>query len=360
MKRKNLIIISSVVLVGLIALFVVHQRGQHSTWKQDYHIEDISSITKIFLADKLDNQVTLTRVEGDTSWVVDGQFEANQAMVNLFLETLRDMRIRQQVNKAAAPNVTKNLATKNVKVEVYQKRYLIDWFNHKFQLFSREKLTTTYYVGHETQDMLGTYFFREGDKVPVIVYLPGFRGFIAPRFVADPLPWRSHRIVNLPVMHIDRIELNIPSMPEESFAICREGEGFYMELLQSHQRTNGFDTARVATLLSSFTNLNFDEYAKAVPKVELDSTFSMAPKTILKITDTEGNTRELKTYIKYVNPDDLTTMPDTTMYQVFDLDRLYAVVDQKDTVLIQYYVFDNILQPASFFLGHQFNPFAKR
>ena len=44
-------------------------------------------------------------------------------------------------------------------------------------------------------------------------------------------------------------------------------------------------------------------------------------------------------------------MPDTTMYSVFDLNRLYAILDNKDTVLIQYYVFDNILQPASFFMG---------
>ena len=48
---------------------------------------------------------------------------------------------------------------------------------------------------------------------------------------------------------------------------------------------------------------------------------------------------------------EIKNMPDTTMYQVFDMDRLYAVLDQKDTVLIQYFVFDNILKPASFFLG---------
>ena len=67
----------------------------------------------------------------------------------------------------------------------------------------------------------------------------------------------------------------------------------------------------------------------------------------------------LKTYIKYSNPDDLRAMPDTTMYQVFDLNRLYAILDDKDTVLIQYYIFDNILQPASFFLGRQHSYFAR-
>ena len=359
MKKRNLIIIAAVVLVGIATWIVVAQRGQKNSFKQDYHVEDIASVTRIFMADKLDNQVELSRVAGDSTWLVDGQYEANQAMVELFLETLHDMRVRQQVNKAAAPNVVKDIAAKSVKVEIYQKVFLIDWFKHRLQLIPRERLTTTYFVGHETQDMLGTYFFREGDKMPMVVYLPGFRGFIAPRFIADPTPWRSHRIVDLGVYDLERVELEIPAAPEESFAICREGEGFYLELLQGHQRVAGFDTARVAQFLSSFTNLNFDEYAGIVPNAELDSTFAKAPRNILRITDTKGQTRVLKTYIKYVNPDDLMAMPDTTMYQIFDLDRLYAILDDEDTVLIQYFVFDNILMPASFFLGQNSKTYAK-
>ena len=195
--------------------------------------------------------------------------------------------------------------------------------------------------------------------MPYIVHIPGFRGCISPRFYIDPYLWRSHSIVSLPVQKIARVELEIPSMPTESFAVVREGEGFTFNLLNPPTKVEGFDTARVAQLLSSFVNLNFDEYAKVVPKVELDTTFSREPRTILRITDTEGETRELKTYIKYSNPDDLRAMPDTTMYQVFDLDRLYAVLDGKDTVLIQYYTFDNILQPASFFLGREKNHIAR-
>lgn len=360
MKKRNIIIIAAVVLVGIATWVVVAQRGQKNTFRQDYHVEDISSVTRIFMADKMDNQVTLSCVEDDSIWMVDGQYEANQPMVDLFLETLHDMRVRQQVNKAAAPNVTKDLAAKSVKVDIYQKVYLIDWFKHRLRLFPKERKTITYYVGHETQDLLGTYFFREGDKMPMVVYLPGFRGFIAPRFIAEPMSWRSHRIVDLAVYDIERIELEIPAAPEESFAICREGEGFFMELLPGHQRVEGFDTARVAQFLSSFTNLNFDEYAGIVPHAELDSTFSKAPRTILRITDTKGTTRVLKTYIKYINPEDIITMPDTSMFQVFDLDRLYAVLDDEDTVLIQYFVFDNILQQASYFLGQTPTVFAKK
>lgn len=365
MKKRNIILII-VAAVALVAAAVTTLVLSKAPFKQDFHIEDTSSITKLFLADKESNEVTLTK-EGDSTWVVNGTYAANQPLVDLLLETLNTMRIRQQVNKNAIPNAIKDLAAHSVKVEVYQQVPFINWFGGKIKLFTREKLTTTYFVGRETQDMMASFMYREGDEVPYIIHIPGFRGFLTPRFIADPLKWRSHTIVDLNVKEIERIELEIPATPEESFAIVRDGDGFAMELAQSHQRTNGFDTARVAQMLSSFTWLNFDEFASIVPHSFADSCVSGTPRAILRITDTQGNTTELKTYIKYTNPKDLEAMPDKEMYETFDLNRLYAILNhgvcsvgnQNDTVLIQYYVFDNILQPASYFLGADKSVFAR-
>lgn len=362
MKKRNIILITIATIV-LVAAIVTALMLSRAPFKQDYHIEDIASVTKLFLADKENNEVTLTR-EGDSTWIVDGTYAANQPLVDLLLETLHTMRIRQQVNKNAIPNAIKDLAAHSIKVEVYQKVPFINWFGGRLKLFTREKLTTTYYVGRETQDMMASFMFREGDDVPYIIHIPGFRGFLTPRFVTDPLQWRSHTIVDLNVKEIERVELEIPEQEQESFAIVREGDGFAMEMLQSHQRVDGFDTARVAQMLSSFTWLNFDEFASIVPNSFADSCVTGMPRAILRITDIHGNTTQLKTYIKYNNPDDLKAMPDPNMYETFDLNRLYAILNhgadsQTDTVLIQYFVFDNILQPASYFLGADKTAFAR-
>ncbi len=360
MKKSNIIIIVVVALLGIATLVISLARGKNHTFEQDFQVEAAAipgGVTRIYMADKENNQMLLTYVD-DSLWMVDEQYPASIHMVDLLLETLSEMRIKSRVNQAAADNVVKILAAKSVKVEVYYKDYRINWFGGKLRLFPCEKCDVIY-VGHDTQDMLGTYMYREGDDVPYVVNIPGFRGCLSPRFVVNPLSWRSHSIVSLPVQQIARVELRIPSMPSESFSIDREGDGFVLNLLSPAHRANGFDTARVAQLLSSFVNLNFDEFAKNVPKAELDTTFTREPRTILTVTDTKGNSRELKTYIKYTNPDDIVNMPDTTMYQVFDINRLYAVLDNKDTVLIQYYIFDNILQPASFFLGKDKSYFAR-
>ena len=351
MNKRNKIICIIVIVMGIATFLVAHFGSKDATFEQDFHISDPQTITKIFLADKENYSVTLSRKDNDTTWLVDGTYNASQPLVDLLIETLNTMRIRSQINKAAVGNIITDLASNSTKVEVYQTRYFINWFKGKFKLFPREKHTVTYYVGRETQDQMASYMFREGDKYPYIIHIPGFRGILNPRFPTDPIAWRSHSIVDLDVKHIQSIELQITDSPEESFIIRRNGETFEMELTATHQIVPGFDTLRVAQLLSSFTQLNFDEYAQAVPKAELDTTFKKSPRTILTITDIDGNKSDIKTYLKYRNPDDVQAMPDTTMYNVFDLNRLYAIINSKDTVLIQYFVFDNILQPASFFLG---------
>ena len=364
MKKKHIILIAVVAVIAIVALIIALQGSRKSTFPQDYHIEDTASVTRIFMADKQNQHVLLSRT-GDSTWLVENQYPANQSMVDLLLETLNTMRIRQQVNRNAIPTINKDLAARAIKVEVYQRRPLINWFDGRLKLFPHEKLSATYFVGRETQDMMASYMFRQGDKTPYVIHIPGFRGFPTPRFVTDPLKWRSHTIVDLNVHEIERVELTIPDMPEESFAVQREGDGFNFLVAGDHgsQLATYFDTARVAQMLSCFTYLNFDEFAAIVPNSFADSCVSGTPRTILRITDTAGHIYEMRTFIKYNNPDDLLAMPDPEMYETFDLDRLYAIINGKcnqsesgpikeDTVLIQYYIFDNILQPASYFLGH--------
>lgn len=361
MKKKNLITLLAVVVVGLAAFLIAREKTRN-TLEQDFHIEDIDAVTKVYIADKQDRHVLLQRVADsthDTMWTVDTLYPASQPMIDLLLSTMHDMRIRQQVNKNAIPYTIKTLSARAIKVEVYQRKYFIDWFHGKVRLFPHEKLAVTYYVGHETQDMMACYMYREGDKVPYVIHIPGFRGYLTPRFSSDPLAWRSHAIVHWDIHHIDRVEMEIPASPEESFAIQREGEGFVFELTQGHTRVDQFDTARVAQLLASFANLNFDEFAEAVPNSDMKASFAGSPRAILRITDNDNETREVRTYLKYNNPDDTLAMPDSDLYEMFDINRLYAVINQKDTVLIQYFVFDNILQPASYFLGKEKSPFAK-
>ena len=350
--KRNIILLSVTAALAVAFTLILTLRKDedpHSSSYQPKEIEDIATATrssnaKIVMTDKLDNRVTL-ECTADGSWTVDGTYPASQPMIDRLLETLQKMRIRAEVNRDAVPNVLKDIAAHGVQVDIYKGSQLIE----------------TYFVGRETKDHMASYMLRKGDKIPCEVHIPGFRGYLTPIFSAESIKWRSHNIVDLDVYDIARIELEIPQAQNESFAIIqKENEDFSMELMEGHRQLQGFDTARVGQMLSKFKNLNFDEFASIVPNSLADSCVKGTPRSILRITDTQGSLCEVDIYLKYANPDDAKVMPDPKLREELDVNRLYAIITggkcgadatSKDTVLIQNYVFDFILQPACYFQG---------
>ena len=49
-KRRNSIIISAVLVIAIAAFVVMRIGSKTSTFKQNYHIEDINSVTKVYLS----------------------------------------------------------------------------------------------------------------------------------------------------------------------------------------------------------------------------------------------------------------------------------------------------------------------
>ena len=118
MKKRNIIIIIAiVVLSGMAAFVVAYTHSRKATFKQDFQIEEAGQpgrLTKIYMADKENNELLLTYVDEEQGWLVDNQWPASRHLIDLMLETLTEMRIRSQVNKAAVPNIVKQMSAKSI------------------------------------------------------------------------------------------------------------------------------------------------------------------------------------------------------------------------------------------------------
>ncbi|NTV83891.1 MAG: hypothetical protein HGA23_06265, partial [Bacteroidales bacterium] len=78
--RKNRITLI-IVLILLLAAAGLIITNSYTTLKKDvsdFSVQDTASITKIFLADKNNNEVTLER-SPEGGWLVDGKYSAQQA-----------------------------------------------------------------------------------------------------------------------------------------------------------------------------------------------------------------------------------------------------------------------------------------
>lgn len=347
-KQKNLFGLITIVLLGLVVSIVWLVNSKTTTLKQNYHIENIDSIVQITLKDKLGKTLVLDK-KNDSLWVINKDYECNKSKIDGLLETFANMRIREDVPKAAVNNIITSLASNGVEVNIYTKDYLIDfWFIH---LIKRVHLDRTFFVGHETQDRLGTYMLKKGDKAPRIIHIPEFRGYLSSRFNTDVDAWKSHNVFRYKQSEIQQLYVDIPNQKSQSFSLRNNGKGFDF-LDYKGQQINNFDTARVVALLSSFVNMNYESVANNIDKAQKDTIFTHTPLYVITINDKKGKKETMTIYLKPGEDEIEIEDPRQGFFVAMsDINRCYALTSKtKDTLVMQYFTLDNVLQPASYFV----------
>ncbi len=344
--KKNFIIII-VVIILLVAAFFILNKNESSTLKKEYskfHVNDTSSITMIYMADKNNHQLRLRRISPGT-WKVNDKFTATKRNMDVMLETLLKVRVREPVSEAGHDNIVKVLASAGTKVEVYQKVPRVNLFD-KIKLFYREKLTKTFYVGPSTQDNQGTFMIIEDAPKAYITYIPGFRGFLNSRFSVFEKDWRDRVIIRKNINQIEGLTVEYPANPEESYQIRRTGErSFALQPMESKSALPTYDTIAVLNLLSSFELIPCESYL--YDTALLDSLKKQVPFQQLTLVDTSGTKTTVKTFRKVYKGSEIDV--NTGELYKWDLDRMYALInDDQDVVHIQYYHFDPVARPLSF------------
>ena len=347
MKKNRTLIILALVLVIIAVLFVINKRYTTlNNAESGFAVEDTSNVTKIFMVDKNNRSVKLTKIEVGR-WLINDEHLAQNYNIIMLLGTIKGMTVRYPVPLAAKDNVIRRLASIARKVEIYQEVYRINLFD-KIKLFPHEKLTRTYYVGDATQDNMGTFMQMEGASQPYVVYLPRLRGFIYTRFSTDEDDWRDHTIFKTPLQDITSIKMEFLEEPHESFIVESDEVGnFKMSSLIDGKQLQ-YDTLKLLQFVSSFKDVRFESVLNnKLEPAYIDSIASGPMAHIITLTEKDGAESVVRTYRKggFRELYDI----EGVALEPFDLDRLYAYInDDKDFVLIQYFVFDKVLRTSSY------------
>ncbi|MFA5419108.1 MAG: hypothetical protein WC341_11685 [Bacteroidales bacterium] len=347
--KKNRISLIILLALAALAIYLLAQ-NHYSTLKEkeaDFSVADTSSVTKLFIADKKLNSVTIQRVS--SGWMLDGKYKSNPRLVESLLGTLHRIKVKAPVSSISFNNVVTRMASIGIKVEVYQRVYRIDWFN-KIKLLPHEKLTKVFYVGDVTSDNLGTYMLMEGASQPYITYIPGFRGFVSAQFTPQVDDWKSHEIFKKTLGEIKSVRLNNIQIPEEGFLLeVKNASGNYdLRRITDNNRVERYDTLKVLNLLTSFVDVRYEtRMNNLMSGMQMDSIIHSPGLFELTLVDIHGDTTYVKMFERRESP------VDTSSYDEFystDQDRLYGLVnDGEDFVLLQYYSMDKLLNPLSYY-----------
>ncbi|MEI6122682.1 MAG: hypothetical protein WCQ95_03570 [Bacteroidota bacterium] len=349
MKKNRLAIIIILILAVLtVVLFVL--KSKTNTLGNEFNtfaVDDTASITKIFIADKNNNSIILKRIN-PADWVVNDSFKTAKEVVVTLLKTIMNVEVKAPVSKAARENMIKIMASTATKVEIYQKVYRIDLFG-KIKWFPHEKLTKTYYVGSATMDNLGTYMLMDKSETPYVTFIQGFNGFLYTRYSPFLKDWRDHGIFAFHYNQLKSVEIKYFDKPEKSFTATKlNPRDFELVSLVTNSKIKDYDTIKMMDLFSSFENIRFEALLNNLNKLTKDSIVQQMPFNIITLTDTTGAKHSIKTFLMKAPP---TQVDQTGKLVVWDRDRLYALInDNRDLVMIQYYVFDRIFKPLDFYL----------
>ncbi|MBL7933843.1 MAG: hypothetical protein JNL60_18205 [Bacteroidia bacterium] len=338
MKKSSVIIITLLLLLTGGAIYIYSTKSKPSTVEEDsrmFRYKDTAAITKIFLADKDGNKSTLLRTKG--GWIVNDKYPCRRDGILNLMEAIKNMEVRMSVPKAAKSNVIRYLATQSVKVEIY----------------AGDELVRQYYVGYEAEDGEGSYMLltdvESGKNYPdpYICFIPGFKGYLQPRFIVNENDWRDRIVMNYTPPEIKRIKnIDLEAPVDSSFTIDLENANSF-KLKNGKGVEVAFDDAKMRQYLIYFQNVSYEVLQTGKSKKLHDSLSAVQPFYTIDITTTNFKTDEYKFYRKQFAGDEA---PEKGFKFDYDPDRLYMNFNHgKDWALIQYYTVGKLFTSVNYF-----------
>jgi len=329
MKNKNILIVIIIISLTLVA-FYFYKSNQKDTKNEvkgakfDFAIKDTNSITKIFIVDEKGASVTLNKIEN--VWKVNNKYDARPESISLLMKTFARIDVKFPVPKAAFKTVVKNIASGSKKVEIYQ---------------GNDKPSKVYYIGNATMDEQGTYMLLETDgvksTVPYVMHIPGFNGFLNSRFFTSAQQWRDAVVFKYQPDQIKSITVNHFEEPSNSFKIIKENNDFILTDVQGNKINANRNN--INEFVGRFKKVYYEMIDDVSSKTRKDSILNAKPYFSISVIDIKNDTNKIIAYRmpNYKNKEDV----NGKIYK-FDLDRMYANLNNQFFIFIQYPTFNKI------------------
>ena len=314
--KNNKTLLAIFILLGLLSLIFINQ-NKFSTIKEelkDFAVKDTANITKIFLADRNGKSITLTKKE-NKQWYVNDKYKARRSNILNIMEALYRVEIRLQVPKSGYNNVVKSLASSGIKCEVY--------------LSNGSTPSKIIYVGGQTEDATGTFMIMENSSSPFIVEIPGFNGYLTPRFNPIEQDWKEPILFSFQPEEIKSIEIEYANFPENSFTISKSKVGYEVADINGMNQITDVDSIACDNYLGMFQAVYY-EAESTLKKDKVDSIIALPPPIRIKIENQKAKISEVDIYPVPVTKASLAQQDSLGNRLNFDVDRVFGYLKSEN------------------------------
>lgn len=296
----------------------------------DFAFADTASVTKIIISDKNPSSVTLERTSN--GWMVEGQHDVRKDAIEVLLETIGGVTLKNFVTKSAVPAVLERMDTYGKWVEVY----------------AGDQLVKSYIVGTETPDMLGTYYRMVDAELPFSVYIQGFNGYLTTRFFTESAMWRDRTIYGVAPDQIESIAMSVTGTEGFFWKIVRDEDLDWTLVNGETEPLPCKNPQLLEAAIGAVRTLNYEGAVISTDNIweKKDSIFSATPAFSFVVHTVDGERLETRAF--YKKTEGVLVGEDGAPHQ-WDPDRFYAQLSDGRMVLIQRYGWRNLMLTLSEF-----------
>lgn len=335
-KKTKYLLLFIAISIGVFFFLNKKKISTLSASEKDFGYKNTSNIDKIFITNRANKEYVTIAKKDNKTWMVNDKYEANWSQVDIVLSTLKTIQVKKPVGSALLEGVKQNLSTNGTKVEIYE----------------NGSLSKTFYVGGNTSDETGTYFYMEGAKEPYVCHIPGFTGYLNTRFFTNLNAWRSRNVFKATADNIASIKVDWLEQPQQSFEIVNKDK---LPTLISNGKVLENNTVvnanKLKSYLSGWENLSYAGILEITPKA-VDSIVKTQPFLVLSLIDINQKITTLTLYKMAVGERSHNKMDDNGNPLDFETQNFYAIVNNNKTELVQIqdFVFGKVMKPKDYFL----------
>jgi len=330
MKQKILYILFIVIVAIAVVVYITNNNGTIKKELTDFAVKDTASITKIFLADKSNHTITLTKANNE--WKVNNKYFARLDAINILLQTINQVSVKAPVSKHGLKSVISRMSSISTKVEIYK----------------GDDLIRVYYVGEATPDQSGTYMMLENSTLPFVTQIPGFTGYLSVRYFTDETLWRDNTVFRYSFNDISSITVEQTDAPNKKINVFNYGNNSFKVTDYLNNEIRNINVISLKEYIAHFKKLKCESYLNEFFQTKrLDSLKKTTPFAIITIKSNKNDLNILKLYRRpntgEVYGDDGNLLP-------YNPDAMYGILNNsKDVLSLQYYILDPMIKGIDYF-----------
>jgi hypothetical protein len=258
-------------------------------------------------------------------WMINGEYSAGKKHIDGILKIISRLQVSAPVPGSIRSEIISRLEKEGRRVRIVAAR----------------KNPHVILMYHDTIHTRTTYMMMEHSGQPFRVIIPGYPETDLERYFSDEISyWRDNSIFRLKENQIRFVSVCNNHDPGKSFHLINDFKaGYKLFTYSDSTEITGIINEPVMQYLGYFSSVYFERFLTRDEKNDL---IHVDPEYIITVEDTDNRTIRVVTFPWYVAKQDGHPLP--------DLNRLIAIINDSDTVMVKYVELDPVIKEIGYFL----------